>query len=655
MRRRWPLVLAVFAVVAVAAVYAEPIQDGDLFWHLAYARQILHRHTLIPDPSLYSWTPASNRTIYCAWIGELFLLGIFNVAGLTGLFVLRYVVVAAVAALLWWFARRVGRGSSPVTVLVIVVVVLAAKAGTIIKPELLSFLLFTLVVGSYFQARWVTQHGGDGRRWLVAVPVIVLVWVNTHGAFILVVVFLVATALGEVANARFSRRAALPRRELAWLLGCWAACAVAVNLTPYGPRYPLQLVGDYVLGDLARPDAAWNAAYRSIYAHSALGLHLIDYGVVMAVVLASVLVYRVVRGSGAINFAAVAAVVAYLPLFVLQLRATYLLAVVFGFAVMELLATPDLPGEVRRSAPKALRARPVAASVATAAVIVLGARAGYGAYAAPTAGSWLGFGTGYVNPVVETAYLQRLQRDRPELGPRLYNIFDSGGYLLWRLYPHDRVMIDSRSFPYLSWFSEQFAFATGSDVAGFVARHPANVAVIDLLKANTWEEFLRLDGWHLAFYGPTAAVFVRDAHGGLLDNADPLWQWRSGLRNASTTLNVFEFATYFGDYPTAWRELDRLRGPLSHQLGDSGRRGAANDYQLGYQALNAGNYTDASTLLRRGLTGRPVSAHDARVVDLLDRLVQARATGDQAGVTALARSVADLAYPAARHAPTGAG
>ena len=41
-------------LVAVAQVrFAQPVTDGDLFWHLAYAAQMLESRTLVPDHTLY--------------------------------------------------------------------------------------------------------------------------------------------------------------------------------------------------------------------------------------------------------------------------------------------------------------------------------------------------------------------------------------------------------------------------------------------------------------------------------------------------------------------------------------------------------------------------------------------------------------------------
>ena len=189
--RRWTFpALCGFGAVVLALVYAEPLQDGDLFWHMAYAEQMLDQGTLIPDHSIYSWMPASNRTIYCAWLAELALLGLWNLFGSAGLFVLRYLVVAGGLAFLWRYAWRLGVGRRPLTVLVLLVVGLSAKAGTIIKPELFSFLFFGGMVGAYFRARLAVRTGEDPRRWLAAVPLLLLVWVNTHGAFLLAAPFL---------------------------------------------------------------------------------------------------------------------------------------------------------------------------------------------------------------------------------------------------------------------------------------------------------------------------------------------------------------------------------------------------------------------------------------------------------------------------------
>lgn len=630
-----------FGVLVLAIVYAEPIQDGDLFWHLAYAQQMVQDHTLVPDPTIYSWTPTSDGTIYCAWLGELFLYGVWKLTGLWGLFVLRYAVVAGVVAALWRYAWRLGLGRRMVTGLVVLLVALASMAGTLVKPELFSLLFFSLMVGAYFRARLAVREGRDARPWLVAVPVIMLVWVNTHGAFLLAAPFLVATAAGELLNARFNPGAALPGRVRNWLLGCWGACAAAVCITPYGPAYPIQLIGDYLFDRAPRPDEAWNTAHQSILDYGATGFRFLEYGVVALVLLGVAFGLLAVRRRGRVDWVLVLANLVYLPLFVFTLRTTYFWPAVLGYSVIECLALArERPVAERNPRPVSAGAQFVA-GVAAVTFVVLGAQAAIGAYVAPHPGSWLGFGTGYTNPVVEADFVEREQ-----LGPRLYNIFDSGGYLLWELSPENQVMVDSRSFPYLSWFDEQFDFAHGRSVPEFVERRPADVAVIDLEKVDTWRAFLALPVWRPVFYGPTAAVFVPDADAQLLDASDPLWDWKGDVRNASTALNAFDFATAVGDFPTAWRVLDELEGPLDHQRGDE-RRPAAFTYRQAYRALDDQHYDEAFTLLHAGLEHRRASDRDERVLGLLAAWEEARRAGQASEMTALQGQLAELVPPGA--------
>jgi len=65
----------------------------------------------------------------------------------------------------------------------------------------------------------------------------------------------------------------------------------------------------------------------------------------------------------------------------------------------------------------------------------------------------MGFGISYFEPVEEAEFLRA-----GAFGPRIYNTFNAGGYLLWKLYPRYRVMVDARSFPYAGWFDELYRF-----------------------------------------------------------------------------------------------------------------------------------------------------------------------------------------------------
>lgn len=635
-----PGLLGLSLLILIGVRYTEPIPDTDLFWHLAYARQMLQRWSLIPDHTAFSWTPASNTIIYCVWMSDLVLYALWRLFGLAGLFVLRYVLVLGMVALTWNFARRVGLGRSPLTYLVLGMLTLGSYIGTLIKPELFSLLFMGLIVWAVFRAKLAQVEGHDPVRWLYVIPLVMILWVNAHGGFILAAPFLGAVVIGEGLNLFLSPGVAFPRRVYGHLLTSWALAGLGVLATPYGVRYPRQLIADYVFQHTPRPDVAWNNAYQSIFAPGALAFHFPEFLVLMGLILAGLLALQAwfAPPGGRVDWMLVLANVVSLPLFIVYLRSTYFWPPVFAYSVLWLgRALAAVPAERMpwRQRPRAGRAM---AEITIAVGLFLAGRGCYEAWARPFYASWLGWGVSYVSPVVEAEFLAAHR-----LGPRLYNIFDSGGYLLWRLDPTYKVMVDSRSFPYLSWFADQERFARGEIFEEFLARYPgADVAVIDLAKADSARNFARSPDWRLVFYGPTAAVFVRRAVA-LPDSARGFRPDRLlGLRNAVSALRVFDFATEVGDYKVAWDVLGQIETQLRHQINpETVRRPVA--YREAHRALKAGDYARARAQLAEALNGLTPGDHDLALVTSLDaraRLAAAGQWAEAAGVEATLRKLA---------------
>jgi hypothetical protein len=566
---------SLFLIVAVQ--YAEPIQDGDLFWHMAYARQMLARGTLVLDHAAFSWTPASNAMIYCAWLSELALYWLWEHVGPWSLFALRYAVLFGIVGLAARYAWLAGAGRTILTPLLLILLILASRTGTAIKPELFSMLLLSAVLFVYFRAKLARVLGREPSASFYLVPLLVLIWVNAHGGFVLIAPFLAASAAGEAMNALVSPALAFSRRGLKHLAAAWALCGVAVTLTPYGWRYPVQLFDDYVLGQTARPDVAWNSAHRAVLDATSLPLHLAEYSVLFGALLVTLLIvlYKT-RGRGArVDCAVVLVNVAYLALYFPQLRTTYFWPAAVTYSAFYLIRAAH--HRSRDDVDRWLNALPTGQAIVSVAIgllLFIGARAVYEARYKPLERSWLGFGIGNVNPVAEAEFLAAAG-----LGPRIYNIFDSGGYLLWRLDPAYKVMVDQRSFPYLSWFDDQYRFSIGESFEEFLRKYPADVALIDLAKADCVRNFVRAPDWQLAYYGPTAAVFVkRDV--GVPEAARRVAPDRfQVLRSPSTTVQLFEFATFIGDGGTARAVLAEMQTRHRRSLDAAYLRRAAETVQ----------------------------------------------------------------------------
>jgi hypothetical protein len=206
--------------------------------------------------------------------------------------------------------------------------------------------------------------------------------VNTHGDFVLAAPFILITTV-----AAFFL---LPRRA-AWHAAAAAAlCALATVVTPYGLRYPLQLL-DAATGRTPRPDIAWNNAFQPTLGSAGQFLHLPELLVWMtlAVVAACIFATRTQPRRAWIAVAALFA--AYAVLYLLYVRSTFLLPAIFAYGVLSLVRAAHWP----RWSP----------ALACVLFLFLAGRSFLQALERPETGAWMGFGIGYSQPVDEAEFL----------------------------------------------------------------------------------------------------------------------------------------------------------------------------------------------------------------------------------------------------------
>ncbi len=595
-RTLWPAaLLAVLLAIFIALRFAQPIEDGDLFWHMLYGSQMVSHHSLAVDHSQFSWMPASNRTAYVAWTGELLFLVLWKTLGISGIFLLRYATVLAVAGLLALYARRCSLLARPEIWLVILVTVLTSIVATLPKPEMLSLVLWNALVFTWFQLQFAHDEGRPLRLWIYAAPAITLLWVNTHGGFVLAAPFIVLTAVYSFYT--------LPKRESLHAAAAGALCAIATVINPYGIRYPLQLLAE-ALGVTRRPDFDWNSAFQPTSGAAGTYYHLPEFLIWMTLALAAVAYFHRRRGRAIVWIL----FLAYVPLYLRYVRSTFLLPAIFGYGVLYLARrSPGFSAKPRRLS-TAFRA------AATAAFFLFfSSRALYAEFCHPQAQAWMGFGIAYSQPVDEAEYLAHTN-----LGKNLYNTYNMGGYLLWRLYPRNLVMVDARSFPYTDWFDELHQFSTSryqDEFARFLHDHPADAAVVDFQQGSVWRNFLNTPGWRPVFYGPAAAVFARTANTAPIRAAASL----DHLRNAETAAAVFDFATGVADYSTAWRIQSQLEGPL-RPLAPPETLARIRSYHAAHDSLLAGDYERAWTRFNEAFRRHSIDGRDQPAMYLLHAL-----------------------------------
>jgi len=235
------LIFAALAAGAFGLAFG-PIFDGDIYWHLAAGREMLHRGALLhADP--FTTSAAGRAWVDVHWLFQLAAALIHRAAGLRGIAVAEATLVAGGAVVLAWTAER--------------------SAGATARDGCAAILLGSLFLARHLLAPrpivvtlagvalflWVLESCRlDGRtRRLALLPLAQVVWVNCQGLAplgpALVASYLAAAGLQSMLRRRRARRAgattagASPApssaswRALGWTL---LLCALASLVTPYG-------------------------------------------------------------------------------------------------------------------------------------------------------------------------------------------------------------------------------------------------------------------------------------------------------------------------------------------------------------------------------------------------------------------------------------
>ncbi len=166
------------SLLAVVVLYGPRMfnQDGDLGRHITIGRTILQSGS-IPLNDLFSHTMAGDPLVPHEWIAQSLLALAYLLLGLDGDVLLAAVVIALTFLLA--YRETVRRGAHRLVGLLAVLLAAAASSlHWLARPHIFTFLLLAL-----WAYRLETFREGQTRR-LWVFPLMMLVWANTHGAFI---------------------------------------------------------------------------------------------------------------------------------------------------------------------------------------------------------------------------------------------------------------------------------------------------------------------------------------------------------------------------------------------------------------------------------------------------------------------------------------
>ncbi|MGD0496803.1 MAG: hypothetical protein ABSC23_00035 [Bryobacteraceae bacterium] len=209
--------------------------DADVGWHIRTGDWILANHRA-PMRDLFSFSKPGQAWYAWEWLTDVLWSWLHAKGGLAALVLFSSLLLAFTFAMVFRLARR---KANPVAALAVTMVAAAASSlHWLARPH-----LFTMLFAVIFYMLLERVRAGRGRlsgmRGLILLPAATILWTNLHGGFFVGILMVGTYAAGEALRAALSgdpgerRTAWRAARGYAW---CAAACLAASLVNPYGYR-----------------------------------------------------------------------------------------------------------------------------------------------------------------------------------------------------------------------------------------------------------------------------------------------------------------------------------------------------------------------------------------------------------------------------------
>ncbi|MGA7293615.1 MAG: hypothetical protein WBW85_13840 [Terriglobales bacterium] len=223
-----------------------PLADPDIGWHIRTGELILATHSL-PHSDPFSATMQGHAWFAWEWLYDIVLGMLDRACGLNGVVWLCALLAAGIVVLL--LSQLIKRGTG--LLLAVALMLLAEFAATVhlyARPHIMSWLfslLWFVVLDRWESGRGDLQEsGGSARgkppRWIPwFFPASMLLWVNLHGGWIFGMALLGIYALAsfiESLRAHDALAAIRASQRARAMTVAWAAAGLATLVNPYGWR-----------------------------------------------------------------------------------------------------------------------------------------------------------------------------------------------------------------------------------------------------------------------------------------------------------------------------------------------------------------------------------------------------------------------------------
>jgi hypothetical protein len=483
------------------------LRDAGIGWHIRNGEQMIVTHS-IPHTDYFSSTMSGHRWYAWEWLYDILVAMIHYAFGLNGVVFYTAAIIAATFVLALYFGLRRG-ATLPVMLLLLLLALGASAVHFLARPHVFSWLLTVI----YFEL--LDSASEERPRRLLWLPPLMVLWVNLHGGFVLGFLLLAIYLAGGVIEYFTRREQPKPvAKRIQWLSAIALATFAASFVNPYG--YQLHVHVYRYLSD--------RFLMNQISEFLSPDFHGRAQECFAVLLILSMVTLASARRTIRISQLLVVICAAYLGCYATRNLPTS--GLLLALVVAPILS--DSIAHANRSSTMSLWLKALLSRLDSFGFrmrnLELGLRGHFWMVAIFVLGLWACFNSGRVGstqllhayfddkrfPVEATHYISEQRIREP-----IFSLDYWGGYLIYRLYPQDRVVVDDRHDLYGNQFFKEYLKV--------VLIQPGWEKVLDRLGADwvlvpggsSLANMLRLTSdWTLAHEDGTAVLFHRTRNPG---------------------------------------------------------------------------------------------------------------------------------------------
>ncbi len=222
-------------MIVIVALFVGAVQDPDFWWHIRIGRWMVENGRL-PSNDIFTYTVPGHVWTDHEYLTEVLMWLIYSSTGAVGISVFFGLITYAGSYLMYRQVRRLP------FVVVAMGLALAAIAGAPIWGPRAQMITFALTCLELF---WLQGYLSGRSRNLQFFPLVMALWANLHGGWVIGFVWLGVALVAELAGWAWEPSNPAHRAHVRFLAIITAASAVAVLATPHGfslYQYPFQTV-----------------------------------------------------------------------------------------------------------------------------------------------------------------------------------------------------------------------------------------------------------------------------------------------------------------------------------------------------------------------------------------------------------------------------